>query len=108
MRTRSANPGRHRAPHPDAVFSGLLTEAQARSQRCLRDLVAKSTPGSIRVGHVEALAALFDEWAHDHAERQDGALFFTARAELGCGMFCKGYARSTIQGDGTASELPWG
>lgn len=80
---RQATPGRHAAPHPDALFEGQLTEAQATAQRCLRDLVTKSAAGSIRVGHIEALAALFDEWAHNHSEHQGQALCFTGKAGTG-------------------------
>ena len=75
--------GNHAAPHPDAVFGRQLTAAQATAQRLLRDLVATSPSGSIRIGHVEALAELFDEWARDHAEPRGAALFFTGEGGTG-------------------------
>ena len=81
--SKSTTPGRHAAPHPDALFDRDLTSAQATAQRCLRELVASSPSGSIRVGHVEALAELFDEWAHAHAERRGTALFFTGKGGTG-------------------------
>lgn len=80
---KPTTPGRHAAPHPDALFDGDLTPAQATAQRCLRDLVANSPSGSIRVGHVEALAELFDEWAQGHAEPRATALFFTGKGGTG-------------------------
>lgn len=80
---KPAASGKHASPHPDALFDSDLTARQATAQRCLRDLVAKSPSGSIRVGHVEALAELFDEWAHGHAEQQGGAVFFTGKGGTG-------------------------
>lgn len=70
-------------PHPDAVFGSGLTVAQETAQRCLRDLVTKSSTGSIRVGHIDALAELFDEWGRAHAERRRDASFFTAKGGTG-------------------------
>jgi hypothetical protein len=75
--------GEHAEPHPDALFEGELTAAQLTAQRCLRDLVPRTTTGSIRVGHVDVLAELFDEWAHDHAEPRGSALFFTGKGGTG-------------------------
>jgi len=73
----------HAAPHPDALFDGALTSIQATAQRCLLDVVETSAQGSIRVGHVEALAEVFDEWAHNHAEQHGAALYFTGKGGTG-------------------------
>lgn len=80
---RRAAPERHARPHRDALFEGELTTAQAAAQRCLKDLVGKSRAGSVRVGHVETLAELFDEWAYDHAEQKGGALLFAGKGGTG-------------------------
>jgi hypothetical protein len=74
---------KHAEPHPDAVFDGELTPSQATAQRCLHDLVAKSTAGSVPVGHVEALAELFDEWARAHAALRGGTQIFTGKGGTG-------------------------
>lgn len=80
---RQSAGGKHAAPHADALFDAQLTAAQATAQRSMRDLVATTPSGSIRLGHVEALAELFDEWAHDHAEPRGAVLFFTGKSGTG-------------------------
>lgn len=73
----------HAQPHPDALFAAGLTSIQAQAQRVLAELVASTPAGQIRVGHVDPLAALFDEWAIEHAERRRDGWYFTSKSGTG-------------------------